>query len=617
MLAIAASSAGDRAREALAAGDVAVAIEASEAAVALSPDDDDARAVLGLALHAAGRPEEAAAAFAAAIERAQDDGGRGRLRFSLASIWFELGRYAEAESAFAAAAGEDEGIAAVALANAGFAAVERDALDRARAHHAAATTAPGAAEIGGVLGELVEGIAERSAVQISRAAAKAVDALERGAYRLAIELYTAALGRAEGTADRAALEYGRAMARYRAGDAAGARAGFLDAHALAAAEGVCLYMAARCASMLGRVGEARVQMQRALTLELDAATRAAAERWLASSAASPGAWSAWATVTAGFDSNVAQAGAAASDLLTFGARDVASAMTAVEGAVAFGYLWSRSFATRASYGLHQSLYFRGEAERFDLQTHDLRLRAVWRLGQNLEVDGAAVAGLSLTGLRPIEPFAFDGGGQLRLTWTWTSSAALRAGVSVVATQALGNAGFVTGPRTELWGEQIFSSRGVRATASMRFVDERIGTERVEVEPGTPPGCDERCTNAEFVIPFGYEAAIGRLELEWVGARMTVGGAVEVEGRWFTRESSVKLADGTTIEQSKKLRRDLRVSGAAWAGLRFGGGWTLGVLYDVLVSRSNVAASSEPGHEYDYDDRDFVRHLAALELEAAW
>ncbi len=123
---------------------------------AASPRAGGALYLAGLARFRAGRPAEALKALDAAA-LAPDPPERAFWEFNRGACLYELGRHAEAEAAFLEAAALGGPIAAVALANAGFAALDGGSPDRARElARRAGTTFPAAA---GLVADLEAAIA--------------------------------------------------------------------------------------------------------------------------------------------------------------------------------------------------------------------------------------------------------------------------------------------------------------------------------------------------------------------------------------------------------------------------------------------------------------------------
>src|SRR5262249_35488773 len=131
----------DRARAALQAGNPAEAARAATDAAAVDPDDGEAQLLLGLARFRAGRYDEALAAFDAAARAARPP-KPGVVAFNRGATLYKLGRFAEAERAFLEAAAADEKLAAVAMLDAGLAARDGGALERAEQHAARAAELP-------------------------------------------------------------------------------------------------------------------------------------------------------------------------------------------------------------------------------------------------------------------------------------------------------------------------------------------------------------------------------------------------------------------------------------------------------------------------------------------
>lgn len=132
----------DEARRAFAAGDHPSAERlALEAAAAGGPDEAAARYLAGLASFRAGRPAEALALLDASPDGAD---AAAAWHFNRGACLYELGRNGEAEAAFLEAA-RDPAFEALALVNAGFAALDAGAPGRARALAARARAVGGPA----------------------------------------------------------------------------------------------------------------------------------------------------------------------------------------------------------------------------------------------------------------------------------------------------------------------------------------------------------------------------------------------------------------------------------------------------------------------------------------
>ncbi|BDG02268.1 hypothetical protein [Anaeromyxobacter oryzae] len=133
----------DQARTAFAQADYVRAEQLALEAAAEPPDDTAALYLAGLARFREGRPAEALDA----IDRAGSGADApAAFHHNRAACLYELARYAEAESEYLRAADLDPALASVALVNAGFAALEAGAVDRARGDAARArAVATGAA----------------------------------------------------------------------------------------------------------------------------------------------------------------------------------------------------------------------------------------------------------------------------------------------------------------------------------------------------------------------------------------------------------------------------------------------------------------------------------------
>lgn len=135
-------------------------------AEARPPHEGAALDLTALALFRAGRSEEALARFDAA-GRTADPPARARWQYNRGACLYDLGRAAEAEQAFLAAAeradGGDAPLIAAALANAGFAALESGSPERARALLARLRALPQlAGPVAGLADDLAAAIAEQA-----------------------------------------------------------------------------------------------------------------------------------------------------------------------------------------------------------------------------------------------------------------------------------------------------------------------------------------------------------------------------------------------------------------------------------------------------------------------
>ena len=135
----------DQAEAAFAQGDHAAA-ERLALSAAVPPNAGAALYLVGLARFRDGRPLEALEALDRAGQSA-DAPPSGQLRYNRAACLYQLGRFAEAEAEYLSSAKLDPALAAVSLANAGFAAFDGGAPDRARSLAAQARSiGTGAAE---------------------------------------------------------------------------------------------------------------------------------------------------------------------------------------------------------------------------------------------------------------------------------------------------------------------------------------------------------------------------------------------------------------------------------------------------------------------------------------
>ena len=163
----------DEARAAFARGDYARA-EALALQAATPPRAGAALYLAGLARFRSGRAAQALEALDGST--VDDAPAPAEWHYNRAACLDELGRHGEAEAEFVAAAELDPALSAVALVNAGFAALDGGALERARALAARARRAAS-----GAAGELVSDLEARVSAASAPPPAEPASAARRGA----------------------------------------------------------------------------------------------------------------------------------------------------------------------------------------------------------------------------------------------------------------------------------------------------------------------------------------------------------------------------------------------------------------------------------------------------
>lgn len=580
------------ARAALARGDYATS-EALALAAARPPQAGAALELAGLARFRDGRPAQALEAFDAA-GRAADAPERGRWQYNRAACLYELGRFAEAERAFVEAADLDPALAGAALANAGFAALDRG--DAARA-----------AELAGRARSLAAGAV---ATLLADLQARLADAAEPPARR------------------EAAAEHRAGLEAYDAGRFDEALSRFRRAVALDPSAGRHLIMAGAAARQLGRRAEAREALEAALALPLAPDEARIAYEHLDALGGGPGGvgpgWHAAARAGGGFDGNVTQSASGAAEVGPLGVGRVASAL--LQGGLSLAHGWrAGALAVELAYGVDQLAYADPAAADYSLQQHALGASARWGIGP-LRL-GASVGGLlAFTGLSDFRGLQAGVGAGAWLALEQGSLATLRLEYGFARRASL-RAEFdhLAGDRLDVALGEVLRLGPLALELGYRFRDEGLGTLQQATQLALPAGtCDFGCAQT-YVVPFGYEGHALLLSARLpVGRRVAVALAGGHEWRTYYADSRLVLtyADGTSAELDRLHRRDERLWGELGVTVRAAPGLDLALRYELVWNRSNVqsgggdlAACAAPTyvcHALDYDDKNCVKHVVTLE-----
>jgi tetratricopeptide (TPR) repeat protein len=549
---------------------------------------------VGLSRFRAGKSAEALEALDAAA-REQDAPEPAQWNYNRGACLYALGRFDEAERAFAEAAADPD-LARLAWANAGFAALDAGATERAEQW--AARAAPGASEREALL---VEELRALIAEARGRTVSEGEDAYRQG------------------------------LVAFDAGRFDEARAHFLRAAALGPASGRARLMAGAAAWRAGAHARAREDVTAALALPLEPHDRRTAHQYLdrLSFGLRAGGTGTRLSVGAGlgFDSNVLQVGVAARDV---SATDVdletASAFAEVSVGLAARLRLSDSLFAHLAYGGSQRAYTRESVRDYSLQLHRATAAMEWEAARRVRVGVAAGGDLFFTGLS-----AFRGLQGAVNGWTWlaldeSERTSTRLDLAFSQKAALvSEFDYLTGPRLDATLSQEWRLPSLNVTGWYRYREDRIGT---LVQATT---VDSTYTSGEYVIPFAWAGhavgATSRLEL---GPRFDASLDAELERRGFLDDSFLRVESPVRGEEQwgRRRRRDWRFVLGSAVGLRVAGPLRLSARYELLVNRSNVDTrlEDEPGtctlrdrncHRYDYTNGNYDKHVLMLELGATW
>lgn len=597
-----------QAREALSAADYGRA-EALALSAAAPPRRGEALYLVGLARFRAGRPEDALEALDDAA-RAEDPPERGPWLYNRGACLYALGRFAEAEPAFLAAADADPSLTAAATANAGFAALDRGAFRRARAHAEAAR-----AVASGPALALVDDLEAALAAQ----APPDLGATPR---------------------ERAAAAYRDALAAFDAGRYGEARRGFRRAAELAPDDGRAPLMAGASAVRSGDRRLARAYLIRALSLHLDDPERRIALDYLAECsyglASRPAGWTLSAHAGAGWDDNVLQSGGGSERAPASTAR-VRSAQVLAGAAAAFRWRPRPTLSLDVGYGLEEAAYRHpwtssgttppAVAADYSLQQHVLAAAVEVSPSRRVRVGGLATVETTFTkrwGFRLLDA----GGGatgwaaldatdwatsRLDLAWEYRRGPGAGRG-------APEDFSYLTGNRYELGVSQQLRLGAVTLDGSFRHRIERIGLLTVTVTPSQPVAGG---IASQWVLPFGSTVdtlALSARALVW---RLQLVASVGYGWRTYDRDSVTSgyavnpvMMASQYVELGRRRRHDERLSGGVAATVQLLRALSLTARWDAAVNGSNVA-HGQAGHEWDYDDKNFAKHVVAVDVAVAW
>jgi tetratricopeptide (TPR) repeat protein len=588
LVALAAGEPLEDARESFAAGRYA---EAEQQALQAGPSGA-ALYLVGLARFRSGRPAEALEALDAA-GLAPDAPEPDAWNFNRGACLYALGRFAEAEEAFARVR-PDAPLARVAWINAGFAAFDAGAPDRAAQW--AERAAPGASP--------------KEALQVEELRALLAPAVNEG--------------------DEA---YRQGLASFDTGRFDEARAHFLRAAERQPGSGRARLMAGASAWRLGWRTQAREDLTAALALTLSPQDRKTAHQYmdLLSSglrASGPGLWAS-ASVGPGFDSNVLQVGVAARDVSGDNA-DVVTASAFAEASVGLSarFRLSDNLFAALSYGGSQRAYTEASVRDYSLQLHRATAAMEWEASRRVSMGLLAGGDVFFTGLEDFRGLQASLNANAWLSVDETEHARTRLDLGVAGKDGLGEEfAYLTGPRLDATLSQEWRPGPASVTAWYRYRQDRIGT----LEQ-TYASEDAALVSQTYVIPFGFTGHAvgisGRWQpLPWLTASLDA----DVEWRRYLEDNSLRVvtASGASETWNVRRRHDTRFVLIPAVSTRLSKHLRLTARYELLVNRSNIDTrltdddpAACPGtehlcHAYDATNGNYEKHVGMLQLEAMW
>lgn len=611
------------ARRALDAHDYERAAALAALASARAPHDAEAAMLVGLARFRAHEPDAAVGPFRRALALAPQS---ATLRFNLASALYQTGQFAEAELRYAEVAARDDKLRALALLDAGLAALDGGAPARASERLAAAETAaraagqePVAAEAHATLQSLARRSNSGASDELRRLAHAGTLALHAHHYDEAATNYRRALdvAAAEGAspADRAELDYDLGHALWRAGDLVGAARALASAIALVPKDPEFHYLIGLVHFDAGADRDAKLALERAVALGLpdDEAKRAAdvlhaLERTHRSETSR---LFVEVRVAAGYDTNVPQSG-----VLVTAARGKGEPNDAplLEGDLDF--FWRPAGTARNGFSLEyrfgELAYLSDALDPYSIQEHDLTLSGAWTPTSRLTLELGAGGFALFSGVKSFG--AFQAGGSLgpRLTIREPHGFETRVRAQLIFKQSLDPLyAYLGGDRVEAGLAEAWRNTRARIALGYLFAEEVIGVQKVTLGdldlPLAPVGSYD--PNDVYFIPYSYRSHEVSLASTLELPRDFHGTAtLRYEHRDYPDASHIAAPNGTPSYY--RLRRDDRFAADFAVRHPIGAGFDIELAYAFIVNHSTID-NTRASTPLDYDDKSYFKHVLQL------
>ena len=624
----------DDARAFLAAGELDKAAQKAAHAVAVAPGRGSAHLVLGLVHYRAGRYEDALAEFAKA--RTSDSPALpGPTTFNEGAAWFALDQYDKAHASFEEAASVAPDLAFLASVNAAEAALAGGDVAVARRDVTKAKRLAMTVERQHIVNDLAHRIDSESheaRVRLRKTLReRARTALANSEPAKAGEIYQELLADQEDpalvVAERNLFEHGLGLSLLRQKRFADAIRHFERATALDPKDGDSLYMEGLASFRMGEDSKARSLFRQALDRGVDEETTASIrellDRLSFGSRRGGAGVSMGLSTGAGYDSNVIQGMEGRPETITADQVGSPGAFLVTASASA-GYQWllrNRGFFA-VDYGLTQLAYPDEDHADSSLQAHTLRLRTEWTVADGLRLGLVLTEDLQFTGLSGFRPFQNVVSAEPTIAFDELPSTSTSLTVGVQGKKALDHDyDYFSGSRFDVLVRQRLRWPWLRGDLAYRYRRERIGTRAVNLllsgtatsQPRkTGPSETVTQTNYLYVAPYSYDSHAALASLEASMGRWRLGMDAALESLSFQGNSLVyEVMPYTSVDRltDRLHRTDLRWSGAASLTASLSRIIDCVLRYDFIDNRSNLVLA--------VDDRNYVKHVLSLTLEAGW
>lgn len=624
----------DDARAFLAAGDLERAAEKVARILAAVPRRGAAHLVLGLIHYRAGRYQDALREFAKARD-CELPALPGPIAFNEGAVWFALDQYDKARASFIEAARIAPDLAFLATVNAAEAALAAGEVAVARDDVARATRLAGTTERRQMVDELSQRLENetqdarlrlRKTLRERARAALAADepAKAEGIYQQLL----ADTGEPTLTvAERNLFEHGLGLSLLRQQRFEGAIRHFANAAGLDEHDGDSVYMEGLANYRMGEQRQARSLFREALQREVDAETAVAIRSFLdrlSFGARRGGAGvSVGVSAGAGYDSNVIQGMEARPETIT--ADQVGSPgaflMTA---AVNAGYQWllgARGFLA-LDYGASELAYPDEDHADSSFQTHTVRLRTEWTTLPDLRLGVTLGGDLQFSGLGGFHPFQNIVGVEPFVALDESPVTSTAVGVGVQGKKSLDHDfDYFSGTRLDVLVRQRVRWPFLRAELAYRYRSERIGIRAAELllsgvqtQPPRTRRPSETVTETSYlyVAPYSYNSHALVASSEASTGRWRLGIEATVESLGFRGDSlvyEIMPISGSDRLVERRHRSDLRLAGAASLTASLSRAIDCVLRYDIIDNHSTLVLA--------VDDRNYIKHVVSLTLEAEW
>jgi Flp pilus assembly protein TadD len=594
------------------------------------PTRTDGWLTLGLALFRDGRPADAAQAFeAAAVLEPQN----ATIRFDLGSARFESGRPEEAETAYLRAAELDRELSALSLYDAALSSEAAHEDRRALAHlHDARDAAVrlhqpdleqravakeeeiAARLLAEVWGRL------RGLVQAGRAALKAKrPGLAEERYAEALALASLAGLR---DADRAELEFALGHARLRAGRLPDAIRAFARATALLPREAQFHFILGVAHSRHGEDDAAEHELDEALRLGLARADAQEARDLLRVLRQRRRDTRAKLTldvrVGTGYDSNVPQSGVVLAAQGATGALDSGAAQLLADLALSWRMVGDMDRGLRLEYRFGQLAYLSDALDPYSIQEHDLTLSGAIRPHRRLSLEAFADGFALFSGVKTFTPFQAGLSIGPRLTIREGRGFETVTRYQHVFKWSLDPTyAYLGGNRDEVALTEVFRATHGRLSLAYQFTHEAVGTDAVLVSAlYFPLGAPAVGPDATYHIPYSRNShevsLVGALDLP-LGLRGLL--TLRYEHSDYLGQSFIDLP-ATGQNQYLRQRVDNRYVVDAALRRTLWGPFDAELAYTLVINRSTID-NTVAQTARDYDNKDYYKHVATLELSYAY